>query len=533
MPQLNLLDCTLRDGGYVNDWRFGHDNIINIFERLVSAGTDIIEVGFLDERQPFDRDRSIFPDTESADKIYAGLDHGDSMIVAMIDIGTCSVEHIHPCEDSILDGIRVIFKKSKVSMAMDFCAQLKQLGYKVFANAVSITSYDDAEYQNLLDQINTLEPYTFSIVDTYGLLHSQDVDRYYKKADEYLKPGIGIGYHAHNNFQLAYANCIETISSQRNHMLTVDGSLYAMGKSAGNAAVELLAMYMNQYCGKHYDINQLLEAIDTSIMDFYRVAPWGYKFNFFIAALHDCHPNYVAYLMDKKKLSVKSINEILDQLEGEKKLLYDADLAEQLYQRYQDVECDDTDALAYLQGAFKGKSILLLAPGNHVMDQKERVDAYIQREHPVVISVGFIPNGYDLDYLFLSNSKRCTQLSAYLLRRGDDLTTIATSNVTKSTGEFDYVLNYSSLLDEEANLVDNPLIMLLRLFSSFDIREVALAGFDGYTTRPASDYINPNMEYPFSKQKAIEINEDAMASLKRVQLGAPLRYVTDSVYQEL
>ena len=70
MKNISLLDCTLRDGGYVNDWRFGRTNIVSIFERLVDANVDIIEVGFLDDRRPFDKDRSIFPDTASADEIY-------------------------------------------------------------------------------------------------------------------------------------------------------------------------------------------------------------------------------------------------------------------------------------------------------------------------------------------------------------------------------------------------------------------------------------------------------------------------------
>ena len=61
MSKIKLLDCTLRDGGYVNDWKFGHDNIESIFERLVDAGVDVIEIGFLDDRRPFDIDRSIMP----------------------------------------------------------------------------------------------------------------------------------------------------------------------------------------------------------------------------------------------------------------------------------------------------------------------------------------------------------------------------------------------------------------------------------------------------------------------------------------
>ena len=68
--QAMLLDCTLRDGGYLNDWEFGHDSIVNIFERLVSTNVEVIEIGFLDERRPFDINRSIMPDTSCVEKIY-------------------------------------------------------------------------------------------------------------------------------------------------------------------------------------------------------------------------------------------------------------------------------------------------------------------------------------------------------------------------------------------------------------------------------------------------------------------------------
>lgn len=88
MKQVKLLDCTLRDGGYVNDWNFGHDNMVNIFERLISSGVDILEVGFLDDRRPFDRNRTIMPDTASADRLFGSLDKKNTMLVGMIDYGT-------------------------------------------------------------------------------------------------------------------------------------------------------------------------------------------------------------------------------------------------------------------------------------------------------------------------------------------------------------------------------------------------------------------------------------------------------------
>ena len=124
MGQIKLLDCTLRDGGYINDWNFGHDTIVSVFEHLVDAGVDIIEVGFIDERRPFDMDRSIMPDTKSVDKIFTDLDKKGSMVVGMIDYGTCSIDKISPCSESFLDGIRVIFKKHLREEAMAFCGEL-------------------------------------------------------------------------------------------------------------------------------------------------------------------------------------------------------------------------------------------------------------------------------------------------------------------------------------------------------------------------------------------------------------------------
>ena len=88
MDKVSLLDCTLRDGGYVNDWNFGHDNLVSIFERVVDSGVEIIEIGFLDERRPFDINRSIMPDTDSVARIYGKLDRKQAMVVGMIDYGT-------------------------------------------------------------------------------------------------------------------------------------------------------------------------------------------------------------------------------------------------------------------------------------------------------------------------------------------------------------------------------------------------------------------------------------------------------------
>lgn len=535
MPKISLLDCTLRDGGYLNDWEFGHDNIVNIFERLVSAEIDIIEVGFLNESRQYDTNRTIFPDAVSVNRTFDGLPKGHSMIVGMIDYGTCGIGQLIPAAESFMDGIRVIFKKEKKEGAIAFCRQVKALGYKVFAQAVSITSYNDAELMELIRLVNDLEPYAFSLVDTYGLFHKNRLMHYFEFVNAHMKTSIGLGYHSHNNFQLAYANCIEVMELPGiKRQVVIDGTLYGMGKSAGNAPLELLATYMNDNLGTQYHCSQLLEAIDVTMLDLYKQIPWGYSFKFFLSASKDCHPNYVTYLMDKKKLSIKSINEILDKLEDSRKLLYDREYAEQLYVEYQKTECDDGKDRVHLRNWLQGRQILLFAPGKNVVEQRDRISAWLRErasEDVVKIAINFVPAGLPTDAVFISNAKRYVPLSTKLSQSRDKLTTLATSNVTKASGSFDYVFNYSALLDEQALIVDNPMIMLLKLLREAGTGRVALAGFDGYVKADAPNYVNPNMDHAFSREKAQEINQDVISSIRRLgDFGFTMEYITDTLY---
>lgn len=532
MGEIKLLDCTLRDGGYVNDWKFGHNNIVSIFERLVDSNVDYIEVGFLDDRRPFDMDRSIMPDTESVKKIYGKLDRKQACVVGMIDYGTCTLNNIQDCKDSYLDAIRVIFKKHLRKEALEYCGKLKEKGYKVFAQLVSVTSYSDEEMLDLVRLANEVNPYAVSMVDTYGLMHQNNLKHFFELLDKNLNPQIGLGYHAHNNFQMGYANCITMMSQVTDRMLLVDGTIYGMGKSAGNAPIELIAMYMNDNLGKNYNISQFLEAIDSNIMDFYSPATWGYNMFFYLAASNDCHPNYVSYLMDKKTLSVKSINEILGKLEGEKKLLYDQKYIEELYRNYQMIDIDDKKDCQRLKEQIANQSILLLGPGKSIAKEKDKIEQYIKEKNPVVISVNFLDTEYPIDYLFLSNAKRYVQLATTLSQENNKTEIIATSNVTKTSGTFDYVLKYSTLIDKDAEVIDNSFVMLLNALQRFDVKNVVAAGFDGYIFSEQGNYIRPYMEYDFDSKKFERLNKYVIEKIEQLKEKMEVYFLTKSLYSE-
>lgn len=530
MPEVKLLDCTLRDGGYVNDWNFGHDNLVCIFERIVDANIDFIEIGFLDDRRQFDINRSIMPDTDSVEKIFAGLDRRNTKVLGMIDYGTCAIENVKPQSESFLDGIRVIFKKHFRKEALEFCAKLKKLGYMVFVQLVAVTSYEDEEMEDLIHLANEVHPYAVSMVDTYGLMYQNNIMHYFELLDKGLKPDISIGYHGHNNFQMGYANCIAIMSVDTKRNLLVDGTIYGMGKSAGNAPIELIAMWMNENLGKKYHLSQILEAIDANIKNFYSSATWGYNMFFFVAARNECHPNYVSYLLNKRTLSIKSVNQILEGIEHDKKLYYDASHIEKLYRDYQNREIDDSRDVACLAEALSHKKILLLGPGANLHKQYSFIENYIKEESPIVISINFIDELFDIDYLFLSNSKRYVQLATTLSQKKGRYKIISTSNVTKTNGTFDYVLKYSTLIDKDAEVIDNSFVMFLKVLEKVHIRKIALAGFDGYKGTEEPDYIRPGLEYHFDRQKADSVNQYVIGELIKRKNDLEVLFVTDSLY---
>lgn len=532
MAEIQLLDCTLRDGGYVNDWQFGHNNILSIYERLAKTGVDVVEIGFLDDRRPFDINRSIFPDTSCFRKLLGMSNSRPKMVVAMIDYGTCSIEHIQPQNESGLDGIRVIFKQHKLREAMAYCAQIKALGYKVFSQLVSVTTYSDDDLVQMCRVVNEVEPYAVSMVDTYGLLEPDTLKHIHSVIDDNLKPGINIGFHAHNNFQLAYANGLAFISKPGlKHNILVDGTLYGMGKSAGNAPLELLAMQLNKSYGKSYSIEPMLEAIEESIMDFYKKSPWGYKMFFYLSAKNKCHPTYVSDYLKKDNLSVSHLDKILGMIEpDDNKLLYSNDVSAKIYSDYCDMLPDDNRSEARLSDALAGRKILVMGPGKNIQLQKEKVDSFILKEKPVIISINYIPGAYNVDYVFTTNSARYLSMTDDLREvKNADVKIIATTNVTSKGEPFEFTFNRAPLLELSEDFKDNSFLMLIKILKAAGVKNLYCAGLDGYSTRE-SNYFNPKMEYSFVKNYARYLNRHMHEALFTDNADMTFEFVTYSVY---
>ena len=531
MKHIDLLDCTLRDGGYVNDWNFGHHVITGAYRRLENAGVDYIEVGFLDSRREFDINRSIVPDTDCFNTLFAGIKKGNSIPVAMIDYGTCPIENIGNADSTFIDGIRVIFKKERIKEALPFCKQIKEKGYKLFIQAISITAYSDKEMLEYIEQINEIKPFAFSIVDTYGLLNKKRLTDYFTLIDNNLSPEIKIGYHGHNNFQLAFSNTMSFLSTNTKRSLIADATVYGMGKSAGNCPIELLALHLNSQYEKKYDISQILEILDTDLLAVYEKNYWGYKYNFYISAMQNCHPDYVKYLLDKKTLTVSAVNEILTDIPVEKKLLFDKDYIRNAYLDYQTNNIDDRSDLEELKDEIGEKNVLLIGPGKTIATHSEIVKKYIEKNNPYIISVNFIPDEMNSDCLFISNSKRYGNLCDLQSKREFNGKIAITSNITPVEDfEPDFTMNYASLLKMGEENMDSAILLCLGMLVKMNLYEVALAGFDGFV-QDRENYVSE--KYALGSQlHEKDVNELILNGIRFFRTKMNLDFLTPSLYAE-
>lgn len=531
MGKIELLDCTLRDGGYVNDWGFGSNTITNVYSRLNASGIEYIELGFINQSYAFDRDHTIMPHTKHLKEVFDVRIKPKAKLLAMIIMGESDINGVGNREDTPIDALRIVFKKKKIDEAFAFASACREKGYEIFLQPASITDYSEEDMIGLVKKANDFSPTAFYIVDTYGLLNKSRLFHYVDIIDKYLDKDIIIGYHSHNNYQLSYATAMEFVEKPKTHDIIVDCTLYGMGKSTGNLNTELIVDYLNKTRQTNYDNDQILEAIDSEIMKIRNSYYWGYSVNGFIAASNDCHPKYVSYLLDKKSLSVASVNTILKRIDKDNLTTFNKSLIEKLFFEYQSVAVDDKKAIEKISENLKGRTVLLMATGSSLNKERALIEKFIKKHNPVIISINHSPEHYKHDYLFINNSKRFAQM-AQIVNNNYDVAIIATSNIIGSSRPLDYILNYAQLLVEgDINIIsDNATLMLFNMLLRCGIKKVYVAGFDGFSPcrcNYVSDYLSYNTNENIELQNTL-----IRQSLKEFRKKLDIKLLTHSYYEE-
>ncbi len=529
MSSVNLLDCTLRDGGYINNWNFGFNTIKNICNNLLDANMDIIEIGFLTDKT-HTTDDSLYYNCDEMEQVLR-QDRGNTLIAAMIAIGEKEMnpESLPKAENTVLDIVRITFhhNKEEIEKAVSYARCLMEKGYKVCMQPVGTTIYKDKDLLELIEIVNDLNPYAFYLVDTLGTLYKKELLKFLYLIDYNLNANIKLGFHSHNNLQMSYANAQMILEYHSAREFLIDCSLFGMGRGAGNLCTELITQYMNTEGITAYDMIPIMASIDDYINPIYLSKSWGYSAHYYMAAVHNCHPNYASYLMNKQTLNMNQIDLILRSLPMCSRHIFNKELAEQVYYQFQSRDIDDEIGIEQLRKdiVLSDRTVLILAPGKTILDYKKDIDAFILEEMPIIISINGSYKGYKSDYIFLSNQKRMYGIDYENYNGG----VIITSNLPKLREEYIYV-DYDKLANQLYQESDNAGLMLIRLLANIGMKKIYVAGFDGFELVAKNNYYARELINNVSPEFIAVKNYSIGKQLSNMMKIIDVEFLTPSLY---
>lgn len=510
---IKLLDCTLRDGAYIVNSDFGSSTIKGIISKLEDANVDIIECGWL--KNDKHKDGSSFFHKPSDLKKYVTEKNNNCTYSVMIDWDRYDLLYLDDNDGSCIDAIRVVFPHDKCFPGVEVGKKIKDKGYDVFFQIANTLAYSDSELILLAEKINEINPASVSIVDTFGAMFYDDLERIMRVLDEHLNSDIALGFHSHNNQQLSFALSIHFCEWMTNHSkrdIIVDSSLCGMGRGAGNATTELMSNYLNKKFSAKYNLDYILESIDTYMQYFSENYTWGYSTPYLIAGIYCCHVNNIAYLTNNHRTKAKDMRKIISSLRPEDRVKYDYDLLESKYIENQSANYNDADDIQELKEKFNGKPVLIIAPGKTVIEHKKTIEAYIaNNDNLIVIAANAIITGYTYDYLFLTNKSRYDYARSANRLCFDSTDKIFLSGVKTEKSDGEYVINYKNVVKSGWEHFDNAMILLLRALSILGVNDISIAGFDEFKDVSYADQLLPkvNSDSDFDK-----INEEIIDMFK-------------------
>ena len=287
-PEIKVLDCTIRDGGLVNDHQFEDDFVRAVYETCLEAGIDYMEIGYKNSKR-------IFSPTEhgawkfcTEDDIRRIVGENDTSLKlsAMADAEKSDYhEDILPRDQSVLDMIRVATYIHQIPLALDMIKDAHDKGYETTVNLMAVSVVSERELNEALELLANSEVGTFYIVDSFGALYSEQTHFLLDKYIEYAgKGGKQVGMHAHNNQQLAFANTIEAIIKGAN---ILDASMAGLGRGAGNCPIELLVGFLHN---PKFHLRPILQCIQQHIEPMRGKLMWGFDVPYMITGLLNQHP---------------------------------------------------------------------------------------------------------------------------------------------------------------------------------------------------------------------------------------------------
>lgn len=417
-----VLDCTIRDGGYVNNWNFDNRMVREVYRSLSKAGVDYIELGFRGNEKYFDRAKFgtwRFSTEEDLREVIQGIN--GIPICIMGDYGKIDLTDFDEKKDSVIDLVRIAVHKTNIFNAIKLLEKIKLKGYQVSLQAMAFRGYTQQEKNDLITALKHSDLDFIYIADSYGSFLPNQMEEIFAPFLEL--PNIKVGFHPHNNLQLAFANTLEAIKLGVN---IIDASIYGMGRGAGNLPIEVLISYLGNQSKDKYNVIPILNCIDNFFIELKKKYPWGYNLPYMISGIFNLHPYYAKDLVDRREYSIEDIWKGLEVVEKIKPVGFDRSLIDTLIEKGIIGSLGERvritgSKLAVEEDIPKSREVerppsylkrhpdadfLVLANGPSLKEYRDRIDAFIKKYNPIVLGANYLGGMFIPQYHAFNNKKR-------------------------------------------------------------------------------------------------------------------------------
>jgi len=294
--EIKIMDCTIRDGGLMNNWQFSDDFVKAVYKGCVEAGVDYMEIGYLSNEKSYSRTENgpwKFCDEKDLRRIVNDNSTGTKLSV-MIDIGRIELDKIKPKKESVIDMIRVACYVHQMDKAIQHALYCRDKGYEPTINPMSVSKVNERDLDEALEDVGKSSVPVFYLVDSFGNMYCEHIEQLMHKYKNAL-PGKTIGIHAHNNMQLALSNTVTGIIEGCNML---DSTFLGLGRGAGNCPTELLISFLKN---PKYRLLPVLEVIQEHILPLQQNIDWGYHIPYMITGALNEHPKVAMDWMDSER----------------------------------------------------------------------------------------------------------------------------------------------------------------------------------------------------------------------------------------
>lgn len=295
--KIKVLDCTIRDGGLINKHDFDFKFVRAVYKALSEARIDYMEIGYKNSKRLFSEKEYgqwKFCDDDEIRRVIDGIE-SQTKISVMVDVDRVDVEDVKPRKESPVSMIRVACYVKDIDKAIFLANQFADKGYETTINIMAISRAPDNELAEAFNQLEKeCKAKVIYLVDSNGALYQETIELLIKKAKSIIK-SKEIGIHCHNNQQLAFGNTIEAIIHDANY---VDGTVYGLGRAAGNCPLELILGFLKN---PKFDIRPVLDLISKEFIPLREKMEWGYIIPYAITGILDEHPRAAMTLRGGEK----------------------------------------------------------------------------------------------------------------------------------------------------------------------------------------------------------------------------------------